>query len=251
MLIVSDFHDYYDVILKYGVDKSVVYKRKEVEIDGVDDQTPIIGVIGDSWWSRGKTIKPSLPFKYDFGVVGFCGKIHPIVIIHEEVEKKGLTSFLAPEIKSTYFYRADELDSFIINHKDKKKKKSYLTPKRYWYSKGDTNQGLTHQFFNHFKDIKNDVLFCEMDTPIFSYIGGDVQKRKLRKNPSLKDLEFFKVEDPFSAYQKIYQYISGVLGISTNELLEISDEDMKAEKGFFEWSFKTPPGTKKPRRRGK
>jgi len=55
----------------------------------------------------------------------------------------------------------------------------------------------------------------------------------------------------YMAYQEIAMYISGVLGIGEPDTLEISDEDMRDEKGFFDMSFKKDAGVTKPRRRGK
>ncbi len=60
-------------------------------------------------------------------------------------------------------------------------------------------------------------------------------------NPCLKDYGFYKVEDTFSAYQNINQYISGILGLDDPEIQNIDDEHMKIKRGFDSWSFKKLP----------
>lgn len=62
----------------------------------------------------------------------------------------------------------------------------------------------------------------------------------------LGDRELYKVLDPATAHMRIHGYISGVLG-SRETTVEISDASKVAKAGFDKQSFRTRPGTKKPR----
>jgi hypothetical protein len=53
----------------------------------------------------------------------------------------------------------------------------------------------------------------------------------------LKDIEFQRVLDPFTAYQELDQWISGVLG-QNPEPDEVSDKVKIQQHGFDSWSFR-------------
>lgn len=63
----------------------------------------------------------------------------------------------------------------------------------------------------------------------------------------LDEMEFYKAVDPATAHMRIEGFISGVLG-STRETGEIPDEDKIRKAGFDTQSFRTRPGTRKPRK---
>jgi hypothetical protein len=58
----------------------------------------------------------------------------------------------------------------------------------------------------------------------------------------LKDMEFYRVLDPFQAYQEIAQWVGGVLPGRGAPIVEITDSGVLAAKhGFDRWSFRKPP----------
>lgn len=63
----------------------------------------------------------------------------------------------------------------------------------------------------------------------------------------LSERELYKVVDPATAHMRIHDFISGVLP-SSRETIVISDVSKAKKAGFDDFSFKTRPGTKKPRR---
>ena len=70
-------------------------------------------------------------------------------------------------------------------------------------------------------------------------------------NPCLRDLEFQRVVDPFTAHQELSQYLSGVL-TNNNEPPQLTDQKVKRDKaGFDNNSFKTRSPGKKAKRRTK
>lgn len=62
----------------------------------------------------------------------------------------------------------------------------------------------------------------------------------------LGDRELFREVDPASAHMRIESFISGVLP-QTQDLTVLSDASKARKAGFHDMSFKTRPGTKKPR----
>jgi len=57
----------------------------------------------------------------------------------------------------------------------------------------------------------------------------------------LKQYAFARMADPFTAFQEIQMYISGVLGTNENDMVQISDTDMRDAKGHDNMSFKKYP----------
>ena len=100
MLIVSRFHDYYDSVRAYGVDKSCVYKR---------DNRKYGYTLGD-WRNQ---IIPGMEFlsgwSAHFSLVGFCGKIYPLV----RMDRNTHSYECDDDIKSVFFYNADDLVNFF------------------------------------------------------------------------------------------------------------------------------------------
>jgi hypothetical protein len=63
-------------------------------------------------------------------------------------------------------------------------------------------------------------------------------------NPKLKDWQFYRIVDTYTAYQEVFMYL-GSLAVPLKEIPEISDKIMRDAKGFDEWSFKKPPSKKR------
>jgi hypothetical protein len=63
----------------------------------------------------------------------------------------------------------------------------------------------------------------------------------------LKDLDFFRIVPTEQAFQEIWQYIGGVLGLNNPHVPVPDDVTMRDIKGFNDWSFKKEPSGKKKR----
>lgn len=234
MYILSDFHDYYDTCSSLGIDKQCPYQRKKVEYEhklGRSTDTPSVG-------SEYLVRKNGRHYKYKifYRLVGFCGKIYPVVL----VEKYGLSGSESGATISFFFNPGELLDHLS------EEKVQYKQSRWYWRSDHtlDSVSGLA-SFFNpdtwkHFL-----VYFQKHKVPIF-ILGS----KYCILNPCLKDYGFQKIKDTFTAYQDIYMYISGVIGVETKPTVKISDKDMAESKGHGgKYSFRKPPGGKrgKPR----
>jgi hypothetical protein len=59
---------------------------------------------------------------------------------------------------------------------------------------------------------------------------------------NLRAMEFYKAADAFSLFQKISQWVGGVLPSTANQMVEIKDDLIKVHKhGFDKWSFRKLP----------
>ncbi len=267
MRIISKFNDYYDGVQSIGYDPDLCYVRNN------DD--PIKGDFFDS-----NLLHHEIQFGYlgdypkiffDFYIIGFCGEFYPLLKIKKE--------YIEPNKKDEeYFcYNIEDVDKSVKKIKYKKFSEFYFKNKKtkgrrkrfpfletsifnkknlkIFFSKEFRDDPYilnSRSFFNIKKNKKPKdfnylkSLFFEHKVPIFiiynvysNKASNDGQYLKL--NPCLKDYNFQKAKDPYTAYQEIAQYISGVIGVNTPETVDISDEDKLWEKGFDNWSFKKTP----------
>lgn len=204
MLIVSKFHDFYDSIKAFGIDKTVVYQRK---------QERFIYKKGPGMWSDW-----SYDDKHFAGarIIGFCGKLYPVLVKDNKIiyDKKEALKLQ----KRTYVWSKDELGACFSE---------YLT---------------NPELLKIFRD-KNTPIFLYGDYLDNKYIPGKSQE--LIINPRLKDLGFQSVKDPVTAFQEIYMFLSGVLGVPERPMIKISDKEMAKKKGHDgKYSFKKTPSKK-------
>src|SRR5438045_3836385 len=96
MLIDSHFHDYYDVGARYGVDKTVVYKRNSFfENSSLAPQSFSLYQRDANGYYVSGSIN-TFPF-----LIGFCGKVYP-VIYTVPVFKAAPRFFYTPETLLNY-----------------------------------------------------------------------------------------------------------------------------------------------------
>jgi len=213
MLIVSKFHDYYDTGMKHGVDKTVVYERKTVLVKG-DNFPPVSKYMTGEWGSS---------------VLAFCGKFYPFVYhVSGDPDRK--------------------IDKVIWNLEDALA--ALNAEKKHWDDHSLRGENGIKKFFDRkYPDFEK--YFHEYRTPIFGFDPqGKVYAwmkpepyRSLVISPRLKEIQFYKVKDPVSAFQEIYMYISGVLGAPPKPKEKMSDKVLAAAKGHDgPYSFRKPPG---------
>ena len=220
MRIVSKFKDYYDNGMKYGQDKTHTYVRNTKEVP-LEIKSIYLSTSG-SYKNKPEDII------YFYGVVGFCGDIYPFIKWHYNNDNA----------KSCITYDKDEIVELTTRHIDNKKrlfynKKSYI------------NEEL--EYFNNLKNNKKlKSLFLKYRVPIFSMINESLnyisKPNTLELNSNLSNLEFYRVVDPFQAYQKIDMFIGNEL--APRDEIEVpvgSDKVIAASKGYDKWSFRKEP----------
>lgn len=224
MRIHSKFRDYYDKVVHYGLDTSIHYIRHEIEVKLSDLQVKIPSELSEflglhDFYSGDKHIE-CVVF-----IVGFCGKFYPCIRIIGDVYK---------DIKDVFCYSFEEIKEFFKNRG--------FTLKKY-------NEKAISDFLNY--RLINDEFFVEIKAPIFRIGHIDVNcdtskyKDKLFTNIFLKDIEFFKVKDAFTAFQDISMYITNQL-VNVKQIEDIPDKYKIIQHGFDEkYGFRKMPKDKK------
>lgn len=242
MRIVSKYHDYYDGVQAHGQDQSLVYVRNEQEISleeaGIES-LPCYRISNGNVTTR---------------VIGFCGEVHLAVELsnHVGTARKEHVCYSTQEVEQALVKLAAEDHSWIPT------RDAFFKESRYphWERNRLRKQQMEH-FFGRKKEMQRKFgdFFQKYKVPVFmtdTRLGADYRlQEKFVLNPRLEPIQFYKVKDAFSAFQEISMYISGVLGVNTPETVEVSDDSLMRKKGFWDYSFKTMKGEKKPRRRGK
>lgn len=213
MRIISNFKDYYDAVMKSGMDREVVYVRETKDIDleenyGIDFGTKISGSYHE----------------VEMMFLGYCGKIHKVIrVSHDAWGPKYL------------FYDFQDFKNFMLLNKLANEYDFRIS--KWWANK--------YQKFDEFDPNKLTELFHKHQTPLFLVTNTSVWRGKDRTTmtlgPCLKDLEFYRVKDTHSAYQDIFQFVAGVLNSPENKMVKISDQDKIHKHGFDKWSFRKMP----------
>lgn len=271
MLIVSKFIDYYDKVgAQYGIDKSIVYQRKEIsnppEWRKRDD--PNIDVINKNdiltIQEQFKTIFRYGSFSPNCGemefprtteweehhvwwIVYFCGQPHIVLELQIRGHYEGPTYIGS---KSTWLHDPDITKILQEKAKEPEKKKGK------YGRRGDNEWLETLSIIERIKGLDFSKFLFEKKIPVFAYRITEPRwtdgTGNLVLNPKLADFEFWRVKDPFTTFQEIQQYISGVIGIGGNEPVVTDDKYKILSAGFdLKTSFRKDPGKPKPRKHKK
>lgn len=214
MRIISKFHDYYDIGMSYGQDENLVWVR-ETEVVEID--TKILN-ISDRWfnkyWFSSKAYRLDVKEVY----VALCGKIHPIHVgVFARVPKppvKVITGQTYDEVRNSFTVLANNIVA-----------SSTESPPRYGWTPSERQAWLDKPCHN---------LHTFFDCPLLL-----IEKGKITKCPNLAQLNFQKIKDPYTLYQEIGMYISGVMGQKTNPTVTISDKSKIEKHGFdYKTSFR-------------
>lgn len=239
MLIVSKFRDYYDTAAVHGIDKTCVYIRTEEAKKS--DYNLDTGSRWRSWPHAEEFLKTKGGVETSYSVykyvVGFCGKLYPVIVVEKDVAGTKTERFS--------FYSTEKIQAFFT--KEKLKLDSRYTS-GYWSMRDFTVK--SEQSMNNFFEIaqfkKLEEEFAKNNCPAFVYGRFNIDgKDKLRVvlNPKLRDYRFAQMKDPQTAFQDIFMYISGVLGISAPPMVKVKDKELAAKRGHDgKYSFRKPPG---------
>ena len=246
MYIIAKNKDYYDgVIGTVGIDKTIVYERIIDEITeknkkpkqfqhktfSWEDGNPFLSVCN----ARVDRDKTNHNYEDVHGfIVGFCGKLY---------------------LGWKFEYKYEEWD-YDENRKTEKtgtdiiygyeKAKEFLKP--YWRNnlEDEIKYVMDYDPINIFREINAPVFIYDSDTFITRGDYGSIKNMGLFIiNPILKDYEFYKVVDAFTAFQELQMFISGVLGTGEKEIIEVADEHKITQHGFDKWSFRREPSKKR------
>jgi hypothetical protein len=230
MRIISDFHDYYDVVQAAGQDQSLIYFRKPEEEEVSNYSLPVIE--WSVWASDRKRIQ------IQEHSIGFCGKVYPAILLTQVTSNK-----------SALCYNLLEVDAFIESNYRKREVQEYRAKtKRPWRYSWQSNlrREVYESFFTQCAAKKDAFaeMFVEKQCPV--WIGTVLERAwrrctgKITYNGSLKELEFFRLCDTYTAFQEIAMFLGG-LAVPLKQIPEVPDKIVVGIKGFDEWSFRKQP----------
>ena len=210
MRIISNFRDYYDGVMKTGMDRNVVYVRETKEVLIPDDF--------EVYYHN------STEYTYSLRYLGFCGQIYRLATITNS----------RLNFRKNYY-----------NLEDFKKESLALGATSNWDFTQRWWKGSIVKFFEE-DPSKLLEFFHKYQTPVFLVQeSSERHKQKLILNPCLQIYKFQTVKDSYTTYQDIFQYVAGVLNSPENKMVKISDKDKISKHGFDKWSFRTHPDQKK------
>lgn len=243
MRIISNFHDYYDPVQAQGQDQECVWVREPYTYR-------FLGDVPSLKYYNSKSASPY--------IIGFCGKIYPMLIVHSnDISQKA------------YCYSLEEVDEFIediykpkqiahYRNEGKLKYKNSINLKRYSIKK----------YFQECEEIqiKYESIFIDNNCPVFiiepsgthnkwnEIVFHGIKDRenavipnmtqikkhsfKWRSIITLEDLKFYQQVDVYQSFQEIYMYLSGVLGHSNPHVPDMDDKTKRDIHGFDNMSFK-------------
>ena len=224
MKIYSNFSDYYDTAMSYGVDDHVKWIRNPCEITHQHEFN---------------TKHFQISYAYNLHIVclwvGFCGKIYPVIKFQHDSAQNDV-----------YCYNHDEVMEYVVNRDSKSQYKIlplFVSNKSRSYYNFDYlpfTSDAVKEFFSLNTESINE-LFLQYKTPVFVVH----ENGSFTFNIELKTLNFQKIFDPFSAYQEIEMYFGSVLCNTEITYSKIDDKYIAAGKGFDKWSFKNKPTKKR------
>ena len=226
MYIVSKWHDYYDITMGLGIDKTVVYNRatsitpapnkiKDRDLVDIIDRLPPRRITNRNT-TRGK-------------VLLICGEAIPLV----EIELDG---------KSHHFYSVDKATDFI-NAKGLSTQNHY-----FWWKRHDVDSLEGIKNFLEDKTLSGLTRLHHIHKCPIILVNASQKDEYVTLNPNLKSLGYQTQKDPYTLFQSIYMFLSGVLGTPEKQPTPISDGIIAANHGHDSpYSFRNVPGKKRGR----
>lgn len=235
MKIISKFHDYYDSALQFGQDEGGVVFVRHQETSTLPEKSPLrrlANVFEFSDWAKrfvcggtdlfGKSGNLKR-FVWSTKILWFCGKGYPLIrlsIYHPD-------KFPSEEV--SYHYSNKSLPTCVYD-KDWPSTSYRIRNRSKVLSEKVTPDPSQKEFL-----IENKIALALVEQ---SYLGMDGPVITL--NPSLKEIEFFKVMDPFQCHQEIDMFLGGVLA-NNPTVGPIPDKFKIQQHGFDKMSFRKYP----------
>lgn len=245
MRIISKFADYYDSVQAYGADDTIIYIRTEEIFEKFNDLEDFgvlknLSVQQRSTYGYSYNRAPewcSCSAISNFGEIVFCGWAYPYIRIQSGYEEN-YSDHKSFTIYSEAF-TLDQATAFLKNYTVKRYKKN-------WEEKFEKiAKSLPPEDF--FTKVASDINLM-YKTPII-ILNKTIRSYSVDEwrvgdfvifNGCLKDYEFFRIKDAFSAYMELDMYMSGVLGSVGNPMVSISDKDKIYKHGFdYKYGFRT------------
>lgn len=241
MRIISPFRDYYDSVQRTGQDLTMVYVRNPVEVHYNGDNQEIypFPALTNNYRIVGNDSRVDIK-NY---MVGFCGIIYPVLYVYHGSQDTD---------PHAYCYNVKDFDDFVTKNCEEVEIEHYhIKKKDRWKFKivkfpFNLRREAVVEFFNKLDKQKDKFkhLFEKYQCPVFLGNCNPPWHHKAQAlvtyNGSLRDVEFFRIMEPYTAFQEISMWI-GNQAEPRKKIPEITDETMLQIKGFdAKTSFRKP-----------
>ena len=218
---------------------SILRTKKEVKLNRNSFPFP---VFEGTRWPLDHPLQEGVPVVQS--VVGFCGKVYPILRLSHQRQSE-------PSPNVALCYTLAEVDAFIEHHCKQREIETYRSKPRAVEICGTIGPGTKGGRSSRSSSTatlrnKQPSASClDSRSPIlvastWCSTGRPYRKYKIVYNECLKELEFFRLIDTFTAYQELQMYF-GAMAQPNKPIPQVSDKDMISIKGFDKWSFRKPP----------
>lgn len=235
MKIISNFSDYYDSIIAYGVDPLITYKRftEEHNLD-----TKYLGTNPTKFdWRHSHLIE--LKADFDFSKIGietfyifFCNEIY----LGWKIWKKSRHSQICDLYD--FFYTKESILKYLA---DVDTARNYYGFRHPSWKAPDSLKDISEMFDKRTKLLTlykpEENFYIKYSSPVIVFTNTEKGVR-LITNPKLKDFKFQKIKEPFTAFQEISTFISNTFGYPGNPTVEVSEKTKIEKHGFNKWSFR-------------
>ena len=235
MRIISDTKDFYDCMQRLDQDRETVYVRKPKTIKWKNEDWPFPKppIHGRTTWST-----PVL--EASVHVIGFCGKIYPMLDIDVKVPDHIAVTHQVTAFKRRC-WNLQEIDSFLHG---------VLVPEAWndFCSKGKKYRRTTfHDIVGRREKCEKFFAECaeKIDaygsvfarSPIFVATSEFWHEAKIEYDAILKPYDFFKVFDTAAAWMELSMWMNN-LAVPIKALPPIDDVTLAQAKGFDKYSFR-------------
>jgi len=239
--IIGEYKDYYDGLQRHGQDQEMIYLRRKEQVE-----TPFnLPYLSLQWESK--------PIYARQAVIGFCGKLYPLVQLMDNKDGLKYTKESNVTDQLTYCFSLEEVDDFFkktISEDNynyfKAKKWNWSWSTEWWHRLRYVEFREWFEKIDKIKD-KYSSLFEDKYSPTFVASAECHDLRYDEKNrwtfiwnECLADYGFYRKFDSYSAYQEITMFLGSVAS-PEKEIPEMTDKIKAEHKGFDKWSFRKPP----------
>lgn len=208
MRIISKYKDYYDGARAW-MDEAIVYVRHSE----IQDLPEYGKYLPQARYFKG-------PLQDDLaapGLLNFCGKSFPYIKIR--ATDKMYTSF----------------DDYRKAFEEEVRRQS--TRRTRPFSFVEMYEDDLKAWLNTPPGALPDTLYCELGAPVFT-VEAARQGAVVEINPVLKDTFIPALFHPWDAFQEISMFVGNILVNTEDPNIERSDELIRDQKGFDDWSFR-------------
>lgn len=222
--------DYYDTAMGYGIDKTLVFSRKEITFEC--NHSPLD--------HHGYFFLTDKNAKYKMNHTNL-GELWTVVVYVAGRRYTGMRVRKSFEPHET-FWSLEKLSEWV----DKNDFAFGITSDWYYHHWKQTPIAMTYEgwFENQGVEANKDQLEWMIQNRVVIAVYNEQLKRRgvpelwHCNGDVLKEYNFQKVLDPYTAFQEISMFVGGVLPREGREMVEVSDKSLVAKHGFDKWSFR-------------